>query len=99
MAYKLSDLLTSDSVTLDDFLLITDVETNSSRKVSFRDILSSIDSQLVSSSSIKTHIETETINRETAVQLLQDRLDVIEASVMKEGFASGFLYVNNLTGG
>ena len=99
MAYRLSELLTSNEVTMDDFLLITDSETNSSRKVSFRDLLSSIDGQLVSSSTIKTLLDGETTAREAAVQDLLDKVNYIESSALKEGISSGFLYVNNLTGG
>ena len=98
---KVSDLLSLATPTSEDLFLIADIETSSSKKMRFADLVSAVDSVISNSSNfaITSSLETETSLREAAVAALQQKFDDLEQLSLNAGLSTGYLHVAQFTGG
>lgn len=97
---KVSELLSLPNPTSEDLFLIADVETASSKKLRFGDLVQAIDS-ILSSGGTQTFgvIDQETTLREAAIAALQQKFDDLEQLSLNAGLSTGYLHVANFTGG
>lgn len=101
---KVSQLGSLTTLTDEDLFLVADVETSTSKKVKFSDLVNSIDiDALIGFSAYQTTVAqdlaTETSQREAAITALTQLINDMEDRNLNAGLSTGYLYVETLQGG
>jgi hypothetical protein len=96
---KVSELISLPNPTSEDLFLIADIESASSRKLKFGDLVSALDS-ILSTTGTNTFdlVEEEKTLRETAISALQQKFDDLEQLNLNSGLSTGYLHVSQFTG-
>ena len=101
---KVSQLGSLTTLTDEDLFLVADIETSSSKKVKFSDLVSSVSlSNLIGftefQNAVTQDISTETSLREDAITALTQLINDMEDRNLHAGLSTGYLYVETLQGG
>ena len=101
---KVSQLGSLTTLTDEDLFLVADLETSTSKKIKFSDLVNSIGiDDLIGytdfQNSVNTSLATETSLREDAINALTQLINDMEDRNLQAGLSTGYLYVETLQGG
>ena len=101
---KVSELQSLDVLTDVDLFLVSDMESGTSRRVSYSDLKSNLITETANALAdleilVGTHKDIADTNYDAQVAALEAYKTYIEERNLAEGLSLGLLYVENFTGG